>query len=202
MTSSEKDLFAKLTHNLSQDKWGKMPELSISQESTERMDATIIDNINSLVMPNDILWILGDFTFAPKKIAQQYRDRIKCKTVNLIFGSHDRRSGSASIGPVFNITSTQYELNFLYNGKRQLLVLNHYPMYSWFKSHYGSGQLFGHHHGRFKGIGRSMDVGVDVHNFKPISLDQVMRTLGEKEYIKNKSQDIREKGDVVSTIKG
>lgn len=36
-------------------------------DSIENMDQTIIGAINNNVQPNDILWHLGDFCFAPRK---------------------------------------------------------------------------------------------------------------------------------------
>jgi calcineurin-like phosphoesterase family protein len=47
-------------------------------------------------------------------------------------------------------------------------------MRSWHQSHYGSWQLYGHHHGTLPEDRHmfSMDVGVDVHRY-PWSFDEV-----------------------------
>ena len=62
---------------------------------------------------------------------------------------------------------------------RQHIVLCHYAMLVWNKSHHGSWMLHGHSHGTLKYpfAAKILDVGVDSHNFYPISLDFVIDTL-------------------------
>ena len=66
------------------------------------------------------------------------------------------------------------------NGK--VFVLMHYPMLSWPRLHHGSIQLNGHIHAgadyniqdRMDGIQR-YDVGVDANDFRPVSVEQIIR---------------------------
>ena len=51
----------------------------------------------------------------------------------------------------------------------QVIVICHYSMQVWDRSNQRSWHLFGHSHGKLKGIGLSFDVGVDCTEFKPIS---------------------------------
>jgi calcineurin-like phosphoesterase family protein len=62
-------------------------------------------------------------------------------------------------------------------GQPQVIVLCHYSMQAWELSNHGSWHLFGHTHGRLKGIGMSFDVGVDCTDFVPLSLDQVVEKM-------------------------
>ena len=55
--------------------------------------------------------------------------------------------------------------------------MSHYSMQVWNKSHHGSIHLFGHSHGSLKGIGRSMDVGIDTNNLYPYHLDEILYNL-------------------------
>ncbi|GAA4273735.1 hypothetical protein U6A24_02640 [Aquimarina gracilis] len=57
----------------------------------------------------------------------------------------------------------------------------HYPLMSWKGKYSGSFHLFGHSHGTLKGFNRkkSLDVGVDCHDFYPISYEEV-RTIIKK----------------------
>ena len=55
----------------------------------------------------------------------------------------------------------------------QVIVLCHYSMQVWDRSNHGSWHLFGHSHGKLKGIGLSFDVGVDCTEFTPLSLESV-----------------------------
>ena len=57
--------------------------------------------------------------------------------------------------------------------KPQVLVLCHYAMRVWDRSHYGSWQLYGHSHGNLPPLPNSLDVGVDNCDYAPISLAQV-----------------------------
>jgi calcineurin-like phosphoesterase family protein len=52
-------------------------------------------------------------------------------------------------------------------------------MQVWYRSNQGSWHLFGHSHGKLKGIGLSFDVGVDCTEFTPLSLEQVMSRFAE-----------------------
>lgn len=70
-----------------------------------------------------------------------------------------------------------------YNGEIPV-VLSHYPMRAWNKSHHGSLNLFGHVHCRKYDTSQSVDVGVDSWDFYPITLDQAMERMKESpEYI-------------------
>ena len=54
------------------------------------------------------------------------------------------------------------------------LVLCHYPFRSWNRMARGAINLHGHSHGRLNRIPRQLDVGVDVWDFRPISLETVL----------------------------
>ena len=61
------------------------------------------------------------------------------------------------------------------------IVVCHYAMRTWARSHYNSWQLFGHSHGQLEGMGKQMDIGVDTHNFYPYSFDQIKKVMDKKE---------------------
>jgi len=61
------------------------------------------------------------------------------------------------------------------------IVMCHYPFAHWDREHYGSIHLHGHSHGKHVASGKILDVGVDCHNFYPISLEEVAEIMeGEK----------------------
>lgn len=170
-------------------KWtGKESRWRMTDEAIWMMNNDIIDNINDLVGEDDTLWHLGDWAFAPKhdyyRRCRDYRDRIKCRHLNLVFGNHDQRS----IRDLFDQTYDQHEL---YVGN-QLVVLNHYAMAIWDKSHRSSIQLFGHSHGgadswldKIMPNHRSMDVGVDaaariLGAYRPFTFDEIMSHIGNR----------------------
>ncbi|KKL16922.1 hypothetical protein LCGC14_2490690, partial [marine sediment metagenome] len=61
--------------------------------------------------------------------------------------------------------------------KNQFIVVCHYAMRRWERSHYGSWQLYGHSHGRLEPIGLQHDVGVDNNNFYPVSLIELVEIM-------------------------
>ena len=65
----------------------------------------------------------------------------------------------------------------------QLITLCHYPMISWNKSHFGSWQLYGHHHNNRVAEmfpGKRCNVGVDNWGFKPVSFDQIKEYMDKQ----------------------
>ena len=130
------------------------------------MDQIIFDNINEVVGHDDTLYILGDFCFRGKKPID-YRLRINCRDVYLIFGNHDKNKDyylDEITKDMNGFTSTYDVKEIIYCNQR--IYLSHYPHRSWPASHKGSWMLYGHVHSRLnnedKASGRlTLDVGVD-----------------------------------------
>ena len=60
----------------------------------------------------------------------------------------------------------------------RLLVLCHYALRSWNRMGQGAINLHGHSHGRLTRQTRQFDVGVDVRDFQPVTLDEVLAPVG------------------------
>jgi calcineurin-like phosphoesterase family protein len=68
------------------------------------------------------------------------------------------------------------------------VVLCHYPMITWDRSHYGSWQLFGHHHVNYHGtadlekhaIGKQLNVNWEFHNYKLLSEKDIVEIMATK----------------------
>lgn len=139
--------------------------------NVNEMDEAILFNINELVKEADTLYILGDFAFGSTNL---YLNRINCKNIIRIKGSHDR-----DISQPYMLVIEPEGLLDEYGNQRSI-SLCHYAMRTWDKSHYASWHLYGHSHCNLEPYGLSFDVGVDCWDYKPISLLQVaekMRTL-------------------------
>jgi calcineurin-like phosphoesterase family protein len=63
----------------------------------------------------------------------------------------------------------------------QHIVVCHYAMRTWGRSHFNSWQLYGHSHGTLEGHGKQMDIGVDTNHFYPYSFDEIKRIMNKKE---------------------
>jgi calcineurin-like phosphoesterase family protein len=138
------------------------------------MDQVLLDNINSLVQPNDILYHLGDFAFGDPIF---YRKQIKCKNIFFIYGNHDKNiMYDNQVQTYFKWCKHYHELTI----DDQLIVLMHYSMNVWNKSHRSSYQLYGHSHGSLPDNinALSIDVGIDTCLFEhkqyyPYSLEEI-----------------------------
>jgi len=136
-------------------------------------DEAILDKHNSCVGKDDHVYHLGDVAFSKEKMEWWMKNANGHK--HLIRGSHDDKIGWKAGG-----WATKQEALFLRAEGFELYLL-HYACRVWRKSHYGSFHLFGHSHGRLsdKPWGRSMDVGVNVHNYAPVSLQEIADKLSQ-----------------------
>ena len=132
--------------------------------TVDEMDDVMIENWNDSVPDNTYnVFCLGDFCFGSKKQIRRIRERLNGNIV-LIKGNHDRESNEF-YSSIFNSVHDIYELkqNMLPSGIPSI-VLCHYAMRVWNKSHYGSWHLYGHSHGSLPDNPRSLsfDCGVDA----------------------------------------
>lgn len=162
-------------------KWGDLSQCRDFQ-SIEDHDNCIIDNINSTVRKNDTLFHLGDFCISSNIKLVEYRKRIKCSSIHLILGNHDEAIRANKKHHVLFSSISEYKKISM---EKQCIVLCHYSMRVWEKSHYGSWMLFGHSHGNLDvtNAGRTMDVGVDPNNFSPISFNGVREKMATIKHV-------------------
>lgn len=121
-----------------------LQELSISEESVEKMDNQIIKSINTVVKKDDHLVILGDFCFSgsefKEKMVEKYVNQIECKNTILILGNHDEKQ------IMTKFFKHVYDYCF-FNIHGTNIVTCHYPMRSWYKQNKSGWMLYGHTHG-------------------------------------------------------
>lgn len=159
----------------------------------QTMNDALADNWNSVVGPSDEIYVIGDFIW-PKGVAAQDVGRLLRKlhgAIHLIPGDHDMTEILNHIMP--GKVRLHQQIHSVHINEKERIVLCHWPMRNWPTSHYNSIHLFGHVHNNCKPdvlytYGRSFNVGIDVWDFKPVSLTQVMdnvKTLGDNpNYIK------------------
>ena len=147
-------------------------------KSIDEMNSTMIKNWNSVVAKDDIVFHVGDFCFGGMTTWNYLLDSLNGKKY-LIAGNHDRSIPSdkfINVQQMFNIRIMGDDE--IKDGQR--ITVCHYPMLSWYQSHRGSWQLYGHSHGNFhnkrtgtKTSPNQLDIGVDVHDFTPIDYNEV-----------------------------
>jgi calcineurin-like phosphoesterase family protein len=144
----------------------------------EEMTEGLINNWNSVISPDDIVFNLGDFIWSGSygAIIPRLNGHI-----HLILGNHDRH-----INPTWEkyLAGIYEQLTLLIDNK--IVYLNHFPYLCFPENAY---QLFGHVHlSKIKNTGEDFqrcqyllpnqyDVGVDFNNFKPISWKEVKNRI-------------------------
>ena len=160
------------------------------------MNEDLIKRWNSVVPKDGIVFHLGDVSLtANLDHLNDILHRLNGRKY-LIVGNHENDALSkpyikehwVSICDIAEIHVKDEEIT---DGK-QHIVMCHYPMIVWNGSHKGLWQLFGHVHGGLSNKGviqhpvTSMDVGVDCHDFTPLSYQQVKEQITKQSLRKQK----------------
>lgn len=130
------------------------------------MDEVLIQNWNKEVKPTDTVWILGDFSFYKEEKTVEILNRLHGYH-HMVMGNHDRGYGKSyefykrvmlSVDDYLRVTIDMHKF-----------VLCHFPFAAWER---GYVNLHGHTHGLRQPAFAQLDVGTDVHGYKPIDVDE------------------------------
>lgn len=147
--------------------------------SVEEMNETMIENWNAIVAPGDVVYHLGDFSMG-KKENIYIRKRLNGKII-LIKGNHDRKD---SLLREAGFDEIHRKLEIELDGYK--LFLAHIPMHLDAGDRYYPEDLkikppenydfflCGHVHSSWKRQDKTINVGVDVSNFVPLTLTQLL----------------------------
>lgn len=161
---------------------------------TKHMEEELVARHNSVVGPNDMVYLLGDLGFNGRKELARIIRKMKGRKVwvpgnhcqGLLKGINEPHS---VLRPLFeDITPLVYLKVPDPDHARgmQDIMLCHFPMLTWNKAHHKSWMLHGHSHGNLRypiPNQRILDVGVCCHDYTPISYEQV------KEYMSTRGFD-------------
>ena len=135
--------------------------------SVAEHDAVLVARWNETVAAEDEVWHLGDFA-RTSKLAAAILPELNGRK-HLIVGNNDpepsTEHGWAGIAPYAEVQVDGVDL-----------VLCHYPFRSWNRMHKGAVNLHGHSHGRMPSLPRQFDVGVDVRDYRPVTLGELLST--------------------------
>ncbi len=131
------------------------------------MDAEIIKRFNSVVSEDDFTIHAGDFTLGNVSTAYKYLGRLNGDHLCLK-GSHDR----------WLLKSAPFIWEKTIEGL--FMVVCHYNMRTWHRSHYNSVQLYAHSHGKLAPEGKQHDIGVDNNNFYPLSSNEIVEIMKDR----------------------
>ena len=144
--------------------------------NVEEMNKEMIARWNDSVTVEDTVYSVGDFCLGDYDQWQRYRNRLNGKIL-FIPSDHDRKWVRGTVDswgelPPY-ILPPLYELRI---DKHTTITLCHWMMRSWPRSHYNTWHIHGHHHRRthLEFPGKVLNVCVDLHDFYPWSLDEVI----------------------------
>jgi len=159
-------------------------------QSLEQMNAALVNNINSVVAQDDILFHLGDWSFGGFEKIEEFRNRIVCKNIHIVTGNHDHhiendREGCQSLfASVNKYVNLEVKWNVgKHNQSKCSFALMHFPIASWDNMAKGAIHLHGHVHfppQKRMGPGKMMDVGCDGNNLMPIEMSEVLRLMKDR----------------------
>lgn len=145
-------------------------------DSIEQMNKILIENWNKTVKNEDGVYVLGDITLSGSKVVYDTVSQLNGKKF-LIKGNHDTRWLKDKRFPAIELfeNSLAYDYLEIYDKSRKV-ILCHYPLMSWNKQSKGAYHLYGHIHNSkpLININNSFNVGVDVNNYVPITLDELI----------------------------
>lgn len=144
-------------------------------QNHEEMDEAMITRFNEVIKPGDILYHLGDVAWSNYDLSKFF-GRLNSRSVHLILGNHDKANRFKGIKQIVWMGDLK-SVNIGTTDRTDNIQLCHYSMRTWnYKSH-GSMHLYGHSHGNLPGVDRSMDVGVDTHNFYPYEWSEIKERM-------------------------
>ena len=165
-------------------RWKDADSVTRDFSSLQKMNETLVSNINKYVQQDDILIHLGDWSFGGFESIKEFRDRIVCQNIHLVLGNHDHHieKNRDDIQLIFSSVNQYLDLDVSWwiAGKkkdRARFVCMHYPIVSWNGMNDGAIHLHGHVHlpkHLRMAAGKAMDVGVDGNDLEPIEIDDIL----------------------------
>lgn len=151
--------------------------------SWEEHAEKIIENYNSIVTDEDIVYILGDCMLSNDGFGLECLHQLKGHKL-LAFGNHDTeaRINKYRDEDIFEMIDYGYRLKY---GKISF-YLQHYPATMGnYKDQHPTICLSGHTHSpnKFQNIhNQCYNVSVDAHNCYPVSIDEIMQDIKQYRY--------------------
>ena len=145
--------------------------------SVEEMNETMICNWNTVVKPDDDVYVVGDFSFRADN-AVEILDRLNGRK-HLVIGNHDKKNLK---NPEFRERFVEIAdiLTVKENGIR--IILCHYPMAEWDGMYREAWHFFGHIHNNennaqkiMRTIPKAVNVGVELIGYTPRTAEELMK---------------------------
>jgi calcineurin-like phosphoesterase family protein len=148
--------------------------------NTEEMNNIMIERWNKKVKPSDSIYIVGDFIFSDGITANNLIKKLNGKKY-LVKGNHDLFLKDRDFDKSLLEWVKDY---YLLKNNNIKFILFHYPIQVWDCKHHDSIHLYGHvhsnkdnHHPLLAELGNAYNVGVDVNNYEPVALEEILTKL-------------------------
>lgn len=154
------------------------PDRATRWSTVTEMNEGLIERWNDTVSPNADVYHLGDLSFGTPDNTLSVLERLHGR-IHFVSGNHDQvvhnnstiRSRFASVRDYFELRHSNHKI-----------VMFHFPMVTWNKSHHGSIHVHGHCHNSLpQSGGKRFDVGVDstqitgTAEHRPFSIKEVIK---------------------------
>jgi calcineurin-like phosphoesterase family protein len=139
-------------------------------KTLQEHDAALIGRWNDVVAEADEVWHLGDFALHVKSSRIEELLRALHGRKHLITGNNDGPDTLAASGWASVQAYAEIEVD------DRALVLCHYAFRTWKNMGRGWLDLHGHSHGLLKRQTRQYDVGVDVWEYRPVTIETILST--------------------------
>lgn len=154
-------------------------------KSVQEMNDIIIKNCLKLFKPDDEFYFDGDWALrASKEEMESIFETFRSSGVKMFFikGNHDHSDTRKLYAKFGTYLGDRAEIEI--NGQR--IVIDHYPMEVWNKSHFGSWHLYGHCHHSLPDNPNMLriDLGINgkSYNYTPIEFNQIAKMMSHKQF--------------------
>lgn len=146
-------------------------------KDVEEMDAELIRRWNAVVGPKDEVYVVGDFSLCKRARALEIATALN-GVKYLVRGNHDKDPPTAAFAWIKDMHTVKVDVG----GQEQRIVLCHYAMRVWDRSHHGAWHLYGHSHDSLPDDPNalSLDIGVDCWDYTPVSVAQIAEWMAQK----------------------
>lgn len=145
------------------------------------MNEAIIKNWNTVIAPEDEVYVLGDLMLGDNEVGIKMIKQLKGK-IHIILGNHDTAKRIELYEQCYNIVDIKYADLIKYNGYS--FYLSHYPtITSNLEKEFGKHCLLnihGHTHDQnnfYNGLPFCYHTGLDSHNCTPVEIETILNDI-------------------------
>lgn len=152
--------------------------------NVEDMNKAIVERWNSVVQPEDTVYVLGDIMLNDNERGLKLLKSLKGE-IHIILGNHDTATREALYKDCGNVVEVALAARLKY--KKYHFFMTHYPCHTGNLEKESLKQctlnLYGHTHQQtnfFQDIPYMYHVGLDSHDCTPVHIDQIIEDMNAK----------------------